>query len=110
VEPAILELSSAKMLDGDKPWSAERLPLVVDRVHVRLKQLSACLGDTEWFDGAFSVADVMMVHVIQRLKPSGIVNAYANLAAYIARAEARPAFQRAFAAQHAVFTAGQANG
>jgi glutathione S-transferase len=109
VEPPILELSSARMLEGDKPWSAERLPLVVERVHVRLKQLSACLGDAEWLDGAFSVADVMMVHVIQRLKPSGIVNAYVNLAAYIARAEARPAFQRAFAAQHAAFTAGQAN-
>ena len=103
VEPPILDLATARLLESDKPWSAERLPLVIARVHVRLKQLSAHLGDADWLDGAFSVADVMMVHVIQRLKPSGILSAYANLTAYMARAEARPAFQRAFAAQLAVF-------
>lgn len=107
VEPPILDLATARLLESDKPWSTERLPLVIARVHVRLKQLSAHLGDADWLDGAFSVADIMMVHVIQRLKPSGLINAYANLTAYIARAEARPAFQRAFAAQHAVFTAQQ---
>jgi glutathione S-transferase len=104
VEPPILELSVAKLLEGDKPWAKERMPLVIERVRERLKQLSAHLDDADWLDGAFSAGDVMMVHVIQRTKPSRILNEFPNLAAYVARAEARPAFKRAFAAQLAVFT------
>jgi glutathione S-transferase len=98
-EPPILELEIAKLLERDKPWSKERLPLVEDRVRDRLKQLSSRLGGAEWLDGAFSAGDLMMVHVLQRLKPSGILDEYPNLAAYVARAESRPAYKRAFAAQ-----------
>jgi glutathione S-transferase len=104
VEPPILELQNAKLLEGDKPWSKERMPLVADRVRDRLTQLSARLGGADWLDGAFSAGDLMMVHVLQRLKPSGILNEYPNLVAYVARAEARPAYKRAFEAQLAVFT------
>ena len=104
VEPPILELANARLLESDKPWSAQRMPLVADRVRNRLGQLSARLGDADWLDGAFSAGDLMMVHVLQRLKPSGILNEYPNLAAYVARGEARPAYKRAFAAQLAVFT------
>jgi glutathione S-transferase len=104
VEPPILELANARLLEGDKPWSKERLPLVEDRVRDRLKQLSARLGGADWLDGAFSAGDLMMVHVLQRLKPSGILNDYPELSAYVARAEARPAYKRAFEAQLAVFT------
>lgn len=108
VEPPILDFQNAKLFEADKPWAKDRLPLVEDRVHARLKQLSAYLGDAEWLDSAFSVADIMMVHVVQRLKPSGLLDGYPNLTAYIASAEARPAFQRAFAAQLAVFERSQA--
>lgn len=103
VEPPIIELQNAKLLEGDKPWTKERMPGVQDRIRVRLGQLSAHLGEADWLDGAFSVGDLMMVHVLQRLKPSGLLNEYPSLVAYVARAEARPAFQRAFAAQLAVF-------
>ena len=103
VEPPILELANARLLEGDKPWSKERLPVVVDRVRDRLKQLSARLGGADWLDGAFSAGDLMMVHVLQRLKPSGILDEYSNLAAYVARGEGRPAFKRAFEAQLEVF-------
>ena len=96
VEPAILELATARLLEGDKPWSKERLPLVEDRVRDRLKQLSARLGSADWLDGAFSAGDLMMVSVLLRLKPSGILDEYPNLAAYVARGEARPAYKRAF--------------
>jgi glutathione S-transferase len=102
VEPPILELANAKLLEGDKSWSKERLPLVAERVRVPLRQLSARLGNSEWLDGAFSAGDLMMVHVLLRLKPTGMLNEYPNLAAYVARAEARPAYKRAFAAQLAV--------
>jgi glutathione S-transferase len=110
VEPPILEFATARLLEGDKPWSKERLPLVADRVRDRLKQLSARLGDADWLDGAFSAGDLMMVHVLQRLKPSGILDEYPNLSAYVARGEARPAYKRAFAAQLAVNTAARPAG
>lgn len=103
VEPPILELVTVKFLEGDKPWSKERLPLVEARIRHRLDQLSARLGDADWLDGAFSAGDLMMVSVLLRLKPSGILDAYPSLGAYVARGEARPAYQRAFDAQYAVF-------
>jgi len=105
MEPPILELFTVRILEGDKPWAAERLPLVKDRLRARLQQLSDRLGDADWLDGAFSAGDLMMVSVLLRAKPSGILDEYPNLAAYVARGEARPAYQRAFAAQLAVNTA-----
>jgi glutathione S-transferase len=102
VEPPILELVIVKFVEGDKPWKDERLPLVLDRIRARLTQLAAGLGDTEWLDGSFSAGDLLMVSVLLRLRPSGLLNEFPSLAAYVARGEARPAYQRAFAAQLAI--------
>ncbi|WP_109125453.1 glutathione S-transferase family protein [Dyella sp. C11] len=102
VEPVILELATVRLLERDKPWSAERMPLVQERVRDRLHQLSNYLGDAEWLDGAFSAADLVMVSVLLRLRPSGMLDTFPSLAAYVARGEARPAYPRAFAAQWAV--------
>jgi glutathione S-transferase len=102
VEPPILELVTARIFEGDKPWASERIPLVAERVRDRLAPLSARLGDADWLDGDFSAGDLMMVSVLLRLRPSGILDEFPNLAAYVARGEARPAYQRAFAAQLAV--------
>ncbi len=102
VEPPILDLMTARILESDKPWSAERLPLVKDRIRARLDQLSARLGSADWLDGAFSAGDLLMVSVLLRLRMSGILDEYQNLAAYVARGEARPAYIRAFAAQYAI--------
>jgi len=110
VEPPILEIVIAKFQEGDKPWSKERLPLIMDRIRVRLGQLSARLGDAQWLDGDFSAGDLVMVSVLLRLKPSGILNEFPRLAAYVARGEARPAYKRAFAAQLAFNTAEPAPG
>jgi glutathione S-transferase len=104
VEPPIIDLSIAKLLEGDKPWSEQRLPLVRDRVRERLGKLSGRLGEADWLDGAFSAGDLMMVSVLLRSKPSGLLAEYPNLAAYVARGEARAAYKRAFDAQLAVFT------
>jgi glutathione S-transferase len=103
VEPPILELANARLIERDMSWSGERMPIVQNRVRDRLKPLSARLTDTEWLDGNFSAGDLMMVHVLQRLKPSGMLGEDENLAAYVARGEAREAYKRAFAAQLAVF-------
>jgi len=102
VEPPILELVTARIFEGDKPWAAERLPLVQGRIRPRLDQLATRLGDAEWLDGAFSAGDLMMISVLLRLRPSGMLDDYPTLAAYVARGEARPAYRRAFADQLAV--------
>ena len=102
VEPPILELVTARFQEGDKPWTKERMPLIRDRIRQRLDQLSARLGDADWLDGAFSAGDLMMVSVLLRTRPSGILDEFPSLAAYVARGEARPAYKRAFAAQLAI--------
>jgi glutathione S-transferase len=106
VEPPILELSIAKFQEGGQPWSKERLPLITERIRTRLGQLAARLGEAEWLDGGFSAGDLLMVSVLLRARPSGILDEFPSLAAYVARGEARPAYQRAFADQLAFNTAG----
>ena len=101
VEPPILDLVIARLMEGDKPWAAARLPLVEERIHNRLEQLARHLGDADWLDGGFSAGDLMMVSVLLRLRPSGLLDGYPTLDAYVARGEARPACRRAFAAQWA---------
>lgn len=106
VEPPILDIMITQIIEADKPWRAERQPLVSARARTRLQQLSVHLGNSEWLEGAFSVGDLMMVSVLLRTRPSGLLGEFANLAAYVARGEARPAYQRAFEAQLATFNAG----
>ncbi|AWH26717.1 glutathione S-transferase family protein [Stenotrophomonas sp. YAU14D1_LEIMI4_1] len=103
VEPPIVERSLAWVLEREQPWYAQRLVMLDERVRRRLGELSARLGDGPWLEGGFSAADLLMVSVLLRLKSSGIVDEFPLLAAYVARATARPAYQRAFAAQLAVF-------
>ncbi len=105
VEPAILDREAAEYLEGDEPWVAPRLAAVEARIRGRLEDLSLRLGDGDWLDGAFSAGDLMMVDVLRRLAGSGLLEAFPNLPAYVDRAEARPAFRRAFAAQRAFFEA-----
>ena len=107
VEPPVFNLSMFTLLERDKSWFEQRLPMVEGQVRDRLRQLSARLGDADWLDGAFSAGDLLMVTVLLRAKSSGIVDEYPNLAAYIARGEARPAYRRAFDDQYAVFARSQ---
>ena len=110
MEPPIVERFIAKIAEGDKSWAEERLPIVEGRIRDRLGPLSSRLGDAEWLDGAFSAGDLMMVEVLRRLVGSGLTEEYPNLAAYVARGEARPAFKRAFDAQYAIFAAAPKGG
>lgn len=105
IERPLFELEVARLHERDQPWSAQRLPLVEDRARKPLAELSRRLGDAEWLDGAFSAGDLMMVGVLFRTRITGILDGFANLLAYVARGEARPAFRRAFGAQLAVFNA-----
>ena len=104
VEPPILDREVATLVERDRTWHQERLPILDDRVRVRLGELSRRLGDADWLDDAFSVGDLLMVTVLRRLDGSGLLEEYPNLAAFVARGEARPAYRRAFDAQAAINT------
>ena len=104
VEPPILEMQTAMFAEGEQPWTQARMPLIHARIRGRLQQLAARLGEADWLDGAFSAGDLMMVSVLLRLRSSGLLDEFPNLAAYVARGEARPAYRRAFAAQQAFNT------
>ncbi|WP_312367187.1 glutathione S-transferase family protein [Ensifer sp.] len=105
IESPIVDREAARFLESDKSWYEERRSGVERRISRRLVDLSARLGDADWLDGAFSAGDLMMITVLRRLESSELLNPYPNLLAYVARGKARPAFQRAFDAQLAVFTA-----
>jgi glutathione S-transferase len=107
IEPPIAERAMATLVERDKSWFDERLPILEDRVRVRLGELSSWLGDADWLDAEFSAGDLLMVTVLRRLNGTGLLERYPKVSAYVARGEARPAYQRAFDAQLAVFTASQ---
>jgi glutathione S-transferase len=107
VEPPALEFSMTMLFEQDKPWTAARLPMLRDRVRKPLDELASGLGDADWLEEDFSAADILMIHVLRRLSSSGLLDEYPTLAAYVARGEARPAYQRAFADQLAVFEQSQ---
>jgi glutathione S-transferase len=105
MEPVIVERETARFTEADRSWYPERLAMVEDRIRTRLGELASRLGDSEWLDGGFSAGDLLMVSVLLRAKVQGLLEDSPNLAAYVARGEARPAYRRAFAAQLAVFEA-----
>lgn len=110
VEPPLVERNMALIFERDKPWYEQRQPMLEERARKTLGALSQRLGDAEWIDGEFSAGDLMLIGVLFRAKPTGILSEYPNIDAYVARGEARPAFQNAFAGQLAVFQASQAAG
>jgi Glutathione S-transferase len=107
VEPPIIEREATILVEKDKPWFNERLPMLDKRVHTRLNDLSNQLGDSDWLNGDFCAGDILMVTVLRRLLTSGMLEHYPNLLAYVKRGEARPAYQRAFAAQLEVYNNSQ---
>ena len=109
IEPPVVDRGIAILLEGKEAWHEARLPIIEKRIRDRLAELSNRLGDADWLDGAFSAGDLLMIGVLRRLKGSGLLEEFSNLAAYVARGEARSAFQRAFAAQLKVFTDAQSD-
>jgi len=103
VEPSVFDYSLTRILERDRPWFDERMKGLEDQIRTRLARLSTRLGGADWLDGAFSAGDLLMVSVLMRLKGNALLEEHPTLDAYLLRGEARPAFQRAFAAQRAVF-------
>lgn len=105
VEPPILELETAMLLERNEDWHDKRLPGLHARITKRLNALEDCLADKTWLESDFSAGDLMMVSVLMRIGSSGLLEAYPELTTYMARAQARPAYKQAFAAQLAVYEA-----
>lgn len=105
VEPVIVEREASMLMEKDKDWFEARLPILDDRIRTRLRDLSNRLGDADWIDGEFSAGDLILINVLRRPAATPFLEEFPNLRAYVHRGEARPAFKRAFDAQHAVFEA-----
>jgi glutathione S-transferase len=103
VEMQIWPLALLNIFFADKPWRNEARPALEGNVRRVLGRVAAHLGEKDWLEGEFTAGDLMMVTVLRRLRSTGLVAEHANLAAYLARGEARPAFQRALAAHLADF-------
>ncbi len=103
VEPMLFELLNIDIFNRGQDWTRERRPQVIEKIETRLKLLSEALGDQEWFEGRFSIGNLMIVAVLRQLRHTDLVDKVPNLAALVARGESRPAFQRALSDQLAVF-------
>ena len=107
VEPAFINLLLIDVFFVGEEWAKLRRPGAVDFVKLKLKRVSEWLGDKEWLEGRFTIGDLVMTTTLRFLRHSDLVAEFPNLAAYLKRAEARPAFRRALADQLAVFAANQ---
>jgi glutathione S-transferase len=107
VEPAILPMILLNITSKGEAWTDEARPKFLERITSRLKCVSDALGDKQWLEDRFTIADIMMVTVLRQLRGTGILDGFPNVAALVKRGEERPAFQRALADQLAVFEANQ---
>lgn len=103
VEPFVFELSNVDLFGKDEAWAPLRRPSLVETIRQRLDRMSDALGAQDYLAGAFSVADIAMATVLRELGETDLVSSRPSLQAYLDRCLARPAFQRALAAQLADF-------
>jgi glutathione S-transferase len=101
IEPTIMQLVAIDVFNKGEAWTKERRPQVEAFLRLRLGQLAGALGDKDYLEGRFTVGDLMMADVLRILRSGNLLDDFPSLKAYEARCEARPAFQRAFAAQMA---------
>ncbi|HEY4124815.1 MAG TPA: glutathione S-transferase family protein [Rhizomicrobium sp.] len=94
---------------ANQEWTKARKPMLEEWVGKRLTQLAKVLDGKDWLEDRFTVGDLMMVTVLRMLKGTGFLDKEPVVKAYLARGEARPAFQRALAAQLAAFEKGNPN-
>jgi glutathione S-transferase len=107
VEPAIINVLAVDFFYAAEEWAKQRRPGAVDFAKLKLKRVSDWLGDKEWLEDRFTIGDLLMITELRFLRHTNIVAQFPNLAEYLKRGEARPAFQRALADQLAVYAANQ---
>jgi len=107
VEPAILNLLLIDVFYKGEEWAKLRRPGAEEMAKLKLKRVSDWLGDKEWLEDRFTIGDLMMITVLRFLRHTNLVAEIPNLAAYLERGQARPAFQRALQDQLDTFAANQ---
>jgi glutathione S-transferase len=110
VEPSILNLVGIDLFYAEQEWAKLRRPGAEEFARLKLKRVSDWLGDREWLEDRFTIGDLLMVTVLRNLRHTDIIASIPNLAAYLKRGEARPAFKQALSDQLAVFAANQPEG
>lgn len=105
IEPRVSQLAEIDLFHPDKAWAKERRPEVEAAVRKRLGELAAWIGERTWLEDRFTAGDLMMASVLRILRHTDLVAAEPVLHAYLGRCEARPAFQKALAAQLGDFEA-----
>jgi len=104
IEPFVQFRALLNNFWADQEWAEPAKPTFERLARLRLQQLSDRLGGNSWLEGdRFTIGDLMMVTVLRIADRSGQLADFPNLAAYVKRGEARPAFQRALSDQLAAF-------
>jgi glutathione S-transferase len=103
LEPHIVNYALATSFYANEQWSKLRQPSLRELVEKKLDALCARIGEREWLEGEFTAGDLLMVTVLRVLRDTDLLESRWTLDTYCKRAEARPAFQRALAAQMAPF-------
>ena len=103
IEPPVQELALIQLAYSDQEWTKARKPMLDEWITKRLAQLADVLDGKDWLEGRFTAGDLMMVTVLRMLHTTDLLDKEPAIKAYVARGEARPAFQRALAAQLAAF-------
>ena len=97
IEPSIMNVASIDLFYADQEWAKLRRQGAIDFAKHRLGALAKSLGDKPFLDGErFTAGDLLMSSVL-RIMPELVMDP--NLQAYVSRCTARPAFERALAAQ-----------
>lgn len=103
VEPFIMGLIDVDLFSREEPWAKQSRPHWEAMVKKRLSDLAERLAGREWLEDRFTAGDLMIATVLRILRHTDLVSSDATLAPYLARCEARPAFQKALADQMASF-------
>lgn len=104
VEPTIVNLLLIDIFYAGEEWAKLRRPGAEDFAKLKLKRVSEWLGDKQWLEGdRFTIGDLMMITVLRFLRHIDLVAGFPNLADFVRRGEARPAFQQALADQLAAY-------
>jgi glutathione S-transferase len=110
VEPSILNVLLIDIFYKDEDWAKLRRQGAVDFAKLKLKRVSDWLGDKDWLEDRFAIGDLILVTVLRGLRHTDLVAQFPNLAAFLKRGEARPAFQQALSDQLATFREHQPEG
>lgn len=103
VEPHVQNLTTIDLFFPNEEWAKARRPAAEKNAVQRLDAVATSLANRDYLEGEFTAGDLLMISVLRFLRHTSIVKENPVLAAYVARGEARPAFQRALAAQMAQF-------